>query len=71
MLANFEAYRHIRIIKEQKPLLESIKQIHITRWAKDRLYVKHTNHSYTDWDMMTTCMARVLINGSQEDMKAK
>ena len=43
LLAKFEAHQHSKISKEQKLLVESINQIHITRWTNDRLSVKLVN----------------------------
>ena len=71
LITEFGAHHHLRISKEYKPLVESINQIQITKWSKDRLSVKHGNKSYIDWYMMTACVDKVLINASYEDMKSK
>ena len=70
LLTKFEAHQHIRISKEQKPLVETINQIQITRWDLDRLDVKHGNKLYTQWELMIACVDRVLMNESYEEMKA-
>ena len=43
LLANVEAHQHSIISKQNKTLVESINQIQITRWAKNRIFVKHKN----------------------------
>ena len=52
-------------------MVESINQIQITRWAKDRLSVKNGNDYYTYWELMTSCVSRLLMNESYEYMKSK
>ena len=52
-------------------LIETINQIQITRWSQYRLYVQHVNKLYTEWELMTLCVARVLMNESYEEMKSK
>ena len=64
LLANFEAHQNNIINKEKKQLVESIKHIHINRWAKYRLSVKHENQSYKDWELMNACAVSVLLNAS-------
>ena len=71
LLTKFEAHQHIRKSKGQKLLVESINQIQITRWAKDRLSVKNGNDYYTYWELMTSCVSRLLMNESYEYMKSK
>ena len=71
LLTNFEAHQHSRISREQKPLVKTMNHINITRWNQDRLYAQHGNKFYTEWDLMTKCVARVSINESYEEMKSK
>ena len=68
---DFESYQNIRTTKENKTLVESINHIQINRWAKDRLYVKHGNQSYTDWKLMTAYGVMVLLNTPYEYLKSE
>ena len=71
LLTEFESHYNSRIIKEKKLLVEIINQIQITRCSKDIISLKHGNQSYIYWDIITTCVARVLMNASYEDIKFK
>ena len=71
LLAEFESHQQSRTSKEKKPLVESISQIRITRWAKNILSMKHGNQLYTYWEPITACGVRMLLNESYEDTKAE
>ena len=71
LLVEFESHQNRRISKEKKPLIVSINQIQITRWAKDRLSVNHGSESYTDWEVMTACGVRLLLNSSYKYLKSE
>ena len=51
--------------------MDTNNQNHITRWAQEGLCLNHSNHPYTDWELLTACQIRVLLNTSHAQLKSE
>ena len=51
---------------KKEPLVYTSNQTQITRWYQERLDANHRNQSYTNWELMTACHIRVLLNASYD-----
>ena len=71
LISEFEFRQHSRIGKEKKLLVETINQIHINRWTKDRLSLNSGYQFYIEWGLINTCGVRVFLNESYEDIKSE
>ena len=70
ILYEYESHNIYITRQENKPIVDTNNQNQITRWAQELLDMNHSNHLYTNWELMTACQIRVLSNASYDQLKS-
>ena len=71
LLGEYYSRQLSRTRQEKEPLAETNNPNQITRWAQERLGLRHGNQTYTDWELLTACKIRVLSNTSYAHLKSE
>ena len=71
LLDDCEYHNIYRTSQEKEPLVDTNNHNQITRWSQERLALNHSNHPYTDWELMTACHIWVLSNAYYDQLKSE
>ena len=61
LISKFEFPQQYRISNKQKKLVENSNHNHISWWTCAHLHYELGHHSYTEWEMKSTCCTRILL----------
>ena len=61
LITQFESAQQDKISNNQKKLVEKSNQHNISRWACYHLLFQLGHQSYTEWELQSACIARILL----------